>query len=307
MKFFTVATVFCLAVGVVALAQTSYPVVVKHDGGETRLSSRSERVVVLGPISLEVALALGVQPVGYGSVPPYIPEGSVVGSRIENLPMYAKYTKGLPVMVGSPSDPSLEAIGNLKPDLIVSDSRSSDLNKKLDDIAPVLAFNFSSVGVSNRALEALAIATSRQRQASEVKRNLERSININKALLQDVVAKGKRMNIFFVTTDSVFRGGPQSDTGRQLSSLGFEVVGVSKDSNLDKISLESLPLQRANVAMVLMSAVVPASRKDQIIGLLKKSSISRVVRYDLRPDRLITGPISEPLLLDEFTKLLRGN
>jgi hypothetical protein len=85
------------------------------------------------------------------------------------------------------------------------------------------------------------------------------------------------------------------------------VVGVSKDSNLDKISLESLPLQRANVAMVLMSAVVPATRKDQIIGLLKKGNIARVVRYDLRPDRLITGPISEPLLLDEFTKLLRAN
>jgi ABC-type Fe3+-hydroxamate transport system substrate-binding protein len=307
MKFFTVAAVFCLAVGVAALAQTSYPVVVKHDGGEARFSSRPERVVVLGAISLEVALALGIQPVGYASVPPYIPEGSTVGKPIENLPMYAKYTKGLPVLVGSPSEPSLETIGNLKPDLIVSDSRSSELNKKLDDIAPVLAFNFSSVGVSSRAIEALATATSRQRQAAEVKRNLERSININKALLQDVLAKGKRMNIFFVTTDSVFRGGPQSDTGRQLSSLGFEVVGVSKDSNLDKISLESLPLQRANVAMVLMSAVATASRKDQIMGLLKKSSISRVVRYDLRPDRLITGPISEPLLLDEFTKLLRSN
>jgi ABC-type Fe3+-hydroxamate transport system substrate-binding protein len=205
MKFFTVAAVFCLVFGVATLAQTSYPVVVKHDGGETRLLSRPERVVVLGAISLEVALSLGIQPVGYGSVPPYIPEGSVLGKPIENLPMYAKYTRGSPVLVGSPSEPSLEVLGNLKPDLIVSDSRSSELNKKLADIAPVLAFNFSSAGVSNRALEALANATSRQRQAVEVKRNLERSVSINKALLQGVLAKGKRMNIFFVTTDSLFR------------------------------------------------------------------------------------------------------
>jgi ABC-type Fe3+-citrate transport system substrate-binding protein len=308
MKFFTPAGIIFVALGMVALAQTTtFPVVIKHDGGETRLSSRAERVVVLGAVSLEVALVLGIQPVGYGSVAPYVPADADVGKPISSLPTYAKFIKTLPVFVGSPSDPSLEAILNLKPNLIVSDVRFSELDKKLGEIAPVLAFNFSSVGVSSRALEAVAIATSRQRQLSEVKRNLERSASVNKALLQNVVAKGKRMNIFFVTTDSVFRGGPQSDTGRQLSSLGFEVVGVSRDSNLDKVSLESLPLQRANWGMVIMSAVAPDARKDQVMSLLKKSSIGKLVRYDLRPDRLIAGPISEPLLLDEFTKLLKAN
>ncbi|MFN3266844.1 MAG: ABC transporter substrate-binding protein [Deinococcales bacterium] len=306
MKFFTSAIFFSLAVGVAGLAQTAYPVVVKHDAGETRLSSRAGKIVVLGAISLEVALSLGIQPVGYGSVPPYIPENAEIGKPISALPMYSKLIKTMPVLVGSPSDPSLDAIRTLDPDLIVSDSRFAELNTKLDDIAPVLAFNFSSAGVSARALEALATATSRQRQAQEVKRNLERSVNINKPLVQGVVAKGKRMNIFFVTTDALFRGGPMSDTGRQLGSLGFEVVGVSKDSNIDKISLESLPLQRANIAMVLMSAVAPTARKDRIMTLLKKSNITRLVRYDLRPDRLITGPISEPLLLDEFAKLIRA-
>lgn len=309
-SFLRLATVFSLgllALGFGLAQTTTYPVVVKHDGGEAKIAQRPQRLVVLGAISLEVALVLGLQPVGYGSVPPYIPENSEVGKPIESIPAYAKLIKTLPVLVGSASEPSLDAIKDLKPDLIVSDVRFAELNKKLDDLAPTLGFNFSSVGAWQRAMDAVGLATGRMSRVVEVKRNLERSVAVNKALLEGVVAKGKRMNIFFVTTDSVFRGGTGSDTGRQMISLGFEVVGVNQGSNLDKVSLESLSLQRANVGLVIMSAITPAARKDQIMGLLKKSSISRLFRYDLRPDRLITGPISEPLLLDEYTKLLRGN
>ncbi len=290
-----------------AIAQTTtYPVVVKHEGGEVQIAQRPQRIVVLGAITLEVALVLGLQPVGYGSSAPYIPENSELGKPISSIPAYAKLIKTMPVLVGSPSNPSLEAIEALKPDLIVSDVRFDELNKKLGVVAPTLEFNFSIAGSSERAMDAVALATGRLTRAAEVKKNLGRTATVNKALLQDVVAKGKRMNIFFVTTESVYRGGNASDTGRQMISLGFEVVGVNRDSSLDKVSLESLSLQRANIGLVIMSAVVPEARKTQIMGLLKKSSIPKLFRYDLRPDRLIAGPISEPLLLDEYTKLLRG-
>jgi iron complex transport system substrate-binding protein len=307
---FKLVTTFCaglLLLTAATLAQTTtYPVAIKHDAGETKVPQRPQKIVVLGAISLEVALALGLQPVGYGSTPPYVPENAEVGKPIESIPAYAKLIKTMPVLVGSSSNPSLEAIKALDADLIISDSRFSELNPKLSEIAPTLAFNFSSLGSSQRAMEALGLATGRAARAVEVKRNLERTVAINKALLQDVVAKGKRMNIFFVTTDLVFRGGTASDTGRQMTSLGFEVVGVNKDSNLDKVSLESLPLQRANIGLIIMSAVAPETRKTQVLNLLKKSSITKLFRYDLRADRLITGPISEPLLLDEYTKLLRN-
>jgi ABC-type Fe3+-hydroxamate transport system substrate-binding protein len=306
---FKLVTTFCAGLFLLTatLAQTTtYPVVVKHDAGEARIPQRPQRIVVLGAISLEVALALGLQPIGYGSNPPYIPENAEVGKPIESIPAYAKLIKTNPVMVGSSSNPSLEAIKASNADLIISDARFTELNTKLSEISPTLAFNFSSLGSSQRALDALGLATGRATRVAEVKRNLERTVAVNKALLKDVVAKSKRMNIFFVTTDSVFRGGVASDTGRQMVSLGFEVVGVSKDSNLDKVSLESLPLQRANIGLIIMSAIAPEARKTQVLSLLKKSSITRLVRYDLRADRLITGPISEPLLLDEYTKLLRN-
>ena len=308
--YFKAATVFCaglLLLTAATVAQTTtYPVVVKHDAGEAKIVQRPQKIVVLGAISLEVALALGLQPVGYGSTPPYVPDNAELGKPIESIPAYAKLIKTMPVLVGSSSNPSLETIKTLGADLIISDARFTELNTKLDDLAPTLAFNFSSLGSSQRAMDALGVATGRAARVAEVKRNLERTVAVNKALLQGVVAKGKRMNIFFVTTDSVFRGGVASDTGRQMISLGFEVVGVNKDSNLDKVSLESLPLQRANLGLIIMSAVAPETRKTQVLNLLKKSSITKLFRYDLRADRLITGPISEPLLLDEYTKLLRN-
>ena len=305
MKFFTLLAGLSLAVCVVAMAQSSLPIVVKHDAGETRIPSRPKRVVILGPTALEVALVLGIQPVGYGAVPPYVPEDSEVGQPIKYPLIYTKYTKGQPIFIGSSAKPSFEVITSLKPDLIVYDARSNDLFQTLDDIAPIIAFNFSKVGAANRALEAVALATGRQRQAVEVKRNLARTASINKTLLQGVLAKGKRMNIFLVTNAAVFRAGLQSDIGQQLTSLGFEVVGATKDSNLDLISLESLPLQRANIGLVVFSANTPSTRRDKIMSLLKKSSVARVGRYDLRPDRLTIGPISEPLLLNDLTKLLR--
>jgi len=130
-----------LAGSVGAAAQTGTPAppadrVVRHAMGETAVPAAPERVVVLDDGPLNSALALGLRPVGAatafadGAFPSYLGE----------------QTAGIEP-VGTITEPNLEAIARLRPDLILgSKVRHEAIYPELSRIAPTV---FSeTVGVS---------------------------------------------------------------------------------------------------------------------------------------------------------------
>lgn len=111
----------------VPAAETEFRVV-KHAMGETKVPADPQRVVVLDTGELDHSLALGIKPVG-----------SVTGRDGSAFPEYlGDKVKGI-VDVGSYSEPNLEAIANLKPDLILSSKlRHEKIYDKLSQIAPTV-------------------------------------------------------------------------------------------------------------------------------------------------------------------------
>ncbi|MDH4619480.1 iron-siderophore ABC transporter substrate-binding protein [Brevibacillus sp. AY1] len=108
-------------------ADQSYTI--KHAMGETTIKGTPERVVMLTTQGVETLLALGVKPVG------------AVGSFTDPTTFYdfvKPQLEGVQV-VGSESQPNLEAIAALKPDLILGMKfRQEKVYQQLSAIAPTV-------------------------------------------------------------------------------------------------------------------------------------------------------------------------
>jgi iron complex transport system substrate-binding protein len=105
-----------------------FPRTITHAMGRTELPHKPRRVVVLDVGELDNVASLGVEPVGYAPT-----EGD------EGIPSYLKKEAGDPKNVGTINSLNLEAIANLKPDLILgSELRAAKLYPQLSKIAPTV-------------------------------------------------------------------------------------------------------------------------------------------------------------------------
>ncbi|MFF1699762.1 ABC transporter substrate-binding protein [Streptomyces sp. NPDC058257] len=105
-----------------------FPRTLTHARGKTELKARPKRVVVLDVGELDNVVSLGVKPVGYAPT-----EGD------DGIPGYLKKDAGNPKDVGTINALNLEAIANLKPDLILgSELRAAKLYPQLAKIAPTV-------------------------------------------------------------------------------------------------------------------------------------------------------------------------
>ncbi|MFG2289926.1 ABC transporter substrate-binding protein [Streptomyces sp. NPDC048595] len=105
-----------------------FPRTIEHAMGRTRLKAAPKRVVVLDVGELDNVVSLGVKPVGYA---PTEGDGGV--------PDYLKKAAGHPRSVGTVNGLDLEAVSNLKPDLILgSKLRAEKQYRQLSKIAPTV-------------------------------------------------------------------------------------------------------------------------------------------------------------------------
>lgn len=131
---------------------------VEHAMGETEISGRPERVVVLDTAELDSALTLGVKPVG-------------AVEAVEGLG-FLSYLEGTGEIekVGTIGEPNLERIAALEPDLILSSKhRHENIYDELSQIAPtVFAEDVGAVWKENFELHAEALGrTEKARQIEE--------------------------------------------------------------------------------------------------------------------------------------------
>ena len=103
--------------------------VVQHAMGETCIPHNPQRIITLRPDHLANSLALGIEPIASGFVAGF-PFPKDILNKVGNVDS-----------IGDFSAPNLEKILQLKPDLIVANSRSEDIYEELLRIAPTVAID----------------------------------------------------------------------------------------------------------------------------------------------------------------------
>lgn len=232
---------------------------ITHDLGSTEVPDQPKRIVVLEQGFTQTVAELQVKPVGVAddNKPERFPQ--------DTLAYIEGYTS-----VGTRSEPNLEVIRTLEPDLIIADtSRHSNVYEELSAIAPTIVFkndtaNYSDIMNSTQAIgealgkvdETTAMLAEHQQQLDNVKQ----SINSNQSVLI-IAADEEASNSFQVRTDQAFH-----TSFLQALGLNYALTDAEEVSQL--MTTEQLLAIDPDQLLILINEDDPsvlAGQKDNLL------------------------------------------
>jgi iron complex transport system substrate-binding protein len=274
---------------------------INHEAGETCVPNNPERVVVLGVPTLADALALGVKPVGTilyfdkSYAPPYL-EGKLEG--ITEL--------------GSGSEPNLETILSLNPDLIIAMNTSGLSYDKLSQLAPTVVDDWYGYSEWKDHFNFVAKVLGKTEQAEEVWANYNQRIEKLRAALPDDY---QDLEVSFVR---ICCGRLATDVKNSFSGQILEDVGLSRPSAQDVevegglmfLSEELIPEMNGDVIFVVVDQEDEEAEKmfEQLKQKPLWNQLEAVQKGRVYPVNLPTwrggNPLAADAVIDDLFKYL---
>ncbi|WP_122847889.1 ABC transporter substrate-binding protein [Pseudomonas viridiflava] len=264
------------------------------------------RVVTLFQGASDTAVALGVTPCG------------VVDSWSEK-PMYRYLRPALAAVphVGLETQPSLEDIVLLKPDLIVASRfRHQRIAPLLEQIAPLVMLE--EVFEFKRTLAMMGAALNRQQQAMALLGQWQQRVATLREQLKARFA-GRwpiTVSVLDVREDHIRNYLPASFAGSVLSELGFDWTPAAREAqgvSLKLSSKESLPVVDADLFFIFQRGDSKAAQNtyEKLVQhpfwkQLRAPQDGQVWRVDAVAWSLSGGILGANLMLDEISKVALG-
>ena len=266
----------------------------------------SLRVVTLFQGASDTAVALGVTPCG------------VVDSWSEK-PMYRYLRPALAAVphVGLETQPSLEDIVLLKPDLIVASRfRHQRIAPLLEQIAPLVMLE--EVFEFKRTLAMMGAALNHQQQAMALLGQWQQRVATLREQLKARFA-GRwpiTVSVLDVREDHIRSYLPASFAGSVLSELGFDWTPAAREAqgvSLKLSSTESLPVVDADLFFIFQRGDSKAAQNtyEKLVQhpfwkQLRAPQDGQVWRVDAVAWSLSGGILGANLMLDEISKVALG-
>jgi iron complex transport system substrate-binding protein len=181
--------------------------IAKDVTGNVCIPSNPSKIVTLWQSHFASALVLDVTPIAsgdFGDIPEYLRKKS---QGVQSLG----------------SEPNLEKILRLKPDLIISSSRLQNIYQVLSKIAPtVMVYQPRPPLTWKGNLETLASILGKEKEANQVLENYERRIEELKAALGESRLTTQVSVATVTQTYGIYSYGSQPTIGMILNDLGFQ-------------------------------------------------------------------------------------
>lgn len=293
--------VLAILCGSVSLAQASTRLVT-HAMGQTQVPLQAQRVVTLFQGATDSVVALGIRPVG-------------VVDAWSGQPTYPYLRQALygVTHLGLETQPNLEQIVALKPDLIIgSRFRHEKIYPQLQQIAPTVLTD--NVYDFQRTLELTGAATGRDAKAKALWQQWQQKIAAFRLRLQSRVADWPlTASVLDVRADHLRLYLQHSFAGQVLTSIGFALPTVKSAGWGIKIKTkESLPAANADVFFVIkdsdQSAVAhnyDVWRSHPIWKVLKAPRRNQVYEVNKITWLLSGGILGANLMLDQLAEVYR--
>lgn len=265
---------------------------VSHAMGETDVPADPQRVVVLDTVLLDASVALGVVPVGAALV-----EGT------EGLPAYLGPDVAEVQPVGTIMEPSLESIGALEPDLILSaKSRHEDLYDELSGIGPTVFVE--APGGDWRG--SVAIVGEALGQADQSRAVLEEYDERAKALRTEVEPQSLTAQVIRPRDGGAIRlYGPGTFTGDVLTDAGLTIPDQDwEDNGILEVSTEFSGALATDVVFVSGGEAEPELPAWVTESL--DTGGSRIIEVDHASWIAGVGPLGAEAILTELEEHLGG-
>jgi iron complex transport system substrate-binding protein len=298
-------------------ASSQFPVTIKHAFGETTIKAQPKRVVTVSWVNDDVAIALGVVPVG---VPKNDWGGNDKGSTPWKDAALEKLGAGFgtdkaPVQFSEADGINFTEIAKLNPDVILGaySGLSEEDYKKLSQIAPVVAYPELAYGTSwQESTSIIGKALGKQAEAAKLISDTEASIKDKVAGYPQIQGKSYIYgNLEPAKGDGVNVYTANDNRPRFLSAIGMRLAPVVEEKS--KGSEEFfLPwsAEKANelesdifVTWVPDTKTTAAIKADPLLGqipAIKKGALVADSDNTLTLSISASSPLSLPWSLDTF-------
>ncbi|WNZ46453.1 iron-siderophore ABC transporter substrate-binding protein [Leptolyngbya boryana CZ1] len=222
---------------------------VEHEGGRTQICGKPQKVAILEPKLLSMALALGVQPIAYADY--YLVRSPRFDNPSQQIPYAGQFVTSQPINLGNRDTPSLELLKLLKPDLILDVSWRK--NPLLSTIAPTISIDIEKTWQSN--LKIVAQALDREKNVEAVLTSHQQALDRVRTQLSSLVeTHPKVLSVITSPTMDHISLDYEGNAIQLLQEIGFQPVAPSTiDPSLaerSQIDLETLAQIDADIIFV---------------------------------------------------------
>lgn len=260
----------------------AFPVTIDHNFGSTTIPEKPERVVALGVSDTDVLLALGIVPVANSGYQFY---ANGLGPWTKDAIGDAEV-----VYLDSDSEPNLEKVAGLAPDLIVGVSAGFDENTyaKLSKIAPTVGRpTGTSEYAVGRAEQTEMIATAMGQKAKGIELNQKIDTLFEETIAAHPSFAGKT-GIAVLPFDGQYAAyGPREGRGQFLTSLGFTIpeAVTNQDDGVNfyvPVSAENVNMLDSDLILVLgPDASYDAIAQNPAMGTLNAARNNAIIATTL--------------------------
>lgn len=216
--------------------------VIEHAVGKTEICSTPQKVAALEPKLLSMMLALDVQPAAYADA--YLVRSRQFDNPSQQIPYLGNFVTSQPINLGDRNNPSLEALAQLKPDLILG--LSSQENKLLSAIAPTVLIDIDTKENWQNYIPIVAKALNQEDNLQQVIESHQQQLAEVRTQLAPLIKTHPRvLNVVCSQSMDYIEIGYGGDAVRLLEAVGFQPV-LLKD-------IERKPGVRATVTIETLS------------------------------------------------------
>ncbi|SDM81502.1 ABC transporter substrate-binding protein [Actinomyces ruminicola] len=279
-----------------------FPRTVTHFLGDTTIEAAPERVVIISTGQLDAALTLGIVPVGAtsgdgaGTVPDYLPTAFP-----DDADALAAITD-----VGSRTEPSVEAIANLSPDLILMNIAGKDaesLYGSLSEIAPTVA----TQGTGQYWKQDFLLLADALGKPETAQAWLE-AFHADAASAGEGIADDVTVSLLRKNGDRTRIFGAVSFAGSVLADMGVARPDTQTFTDDTSIDISEEQLDQADADWILFG--VQGGDETELTGMSLWPTLSAVqadqaVQVEDDPFYLNAGPTAARFVLDTVTQTVK--
>ena len=222
-----------LASALLMVSAFASAVTVKDAKGEFTLDKTPSRVVALEYSFVDALAQVGVSPVGVAD-----------DNKVDRILPQVREKIAAWQSVGTRSQPSLEVIASLKPDLIIADpSRHTAVFEELKKIAPTVMFDSRHESYQENLETAQKIGDLVGKSA-EMKAKINEHNDYIATIAKNLGVQGKKASFGTSREDKFNIQNDNGYVGSFLTTLGFAPTKLNSDQAFVEINLEQLVMEK---------------------------------------------------------------
>ena len=222
-----------LASALLMVSAFASAVTVKDAKGEFTLDKTPSRVVALEYSFVDALAQVGVSPVGVAD-----------DNKVDRILPQVREKIAAWQSVGTRSQPSLEVIASLKPDLIIADpSRHTAVFEELKKIAPTVMFDSRHESYQENIETAQKIGDLVGKSA-EMKAKINEHNDYIANIAKNLGVQGKKASFGTSREDKFNIQNDNGYVGSFLTTLGFAPTKLNSDQAFVEINLEQLVMEK---------------------------------------------------------------